>query len=56
MGVLGSVGYLHPRSVVSASQKAIRSANKRAGSYLMYTHMIAQRRKVMRGKAVDRRS
>lgn len=26
------------------------------GSYILYTHMIAQRRKVMRGKAVERRS
>lgn len=26
------------------------------GSYILFTHMIAQRRKVMRGKAVDKRS
>lgn len=25
------------------------------GSYVLFTHMIAQRRKVMRGKGVERR-
>lgn len=25
------------------------------GSYILFTHMIAQRRKVMRGKGVERR-
>lgn len=56
MGVLGVVGNLRPRSVLFALQKGEILANPCAGSYILFTHMIAQRRKIMRGKEVDRRS
>ena len=56
MGVLGGVGGLRPRLELSAQPKGATWANQFAGSYTLYTHMIAQRRKAMRGKAVDRRN
>lgn len=56
MGVLGGVGNLRPRSVLFALRKGKILANQSAGSYILFTHMIAQRRKVMRGKEIDRRS
>lgn len=56
IGVLGCVGGLRPRYIFLAQGRVERLANQCTGSYILFTHMIAQRRKVMRGKAVDRRS